>query len=382
MNGRPSDRQRAQSQDAAWENDREPQWRERAWLRARLRGDRRRWPSVTARACAFLQLVDLERERARARIDPVGSREFFHLLGLVERMASGLPIYHLVNGELAPMGEVKGGSDPRLRAFKRLLELTEIARWKFDSSADSIDVAMQHQRRGHERGLRAAEHYVRALEKSVRPPPGASSGQEMQTTSVYGKGELTKRRLRALEESLRIVEQQLRDLAWGRPGDPLRGFGDELLGYIDDGYIDRDASIDGPPPSIKDTPARRAAMLRAACEILAEYDAKRRTALKRRSAMLLEEFPGGAGDGPRYAARCKDLDAELLQSHQEGITRFRKLVIRYAVRVESMSAWPPGNTKFDRAFAFGQSITVPAFDLAMARATLGHASKRSPVYDD
>jgi hypothetical protein len=229
---------------------------------------------------------------------------------------------------------------------------------------------MHRQRRGHERGLRAAEQFVQGLEKSVRPSPGLSPAQVMQTTSVQGKGEMTKRRMRALDSRLQIVEEQLRDLDVVRPGDPL---GDELLGYIDDGYIDRDASIDGPPPSIKDTPARRVAMLRAACEILAEYDAKRGAALKLRSAMLLAEFPRGAGEGPRYSARCKDLDVELLQPHQEGITRFRKLVIRYAVRVESMSAWPPGNTKFDRAFAFGQTITVPAFDLAAARASLGHA---------
>jgi hypothetical protein len=233
--GRGNDhRQRAQSEDAAWENEREPQSRDRAWLRARLRGDRRRWPSATARARAFLQLVDIERERARARIDPVGSREFFHLLGMVERMAANLPIYHLVNGEPVPMGEITGGSDPRLRAFKRLLELTEIARWKFDSAADSIDVAMLHQRRGHERGLRDAEQFVRELEKTVRTSPGTSPTPAKPTTSVQGKGELTKRRLRALDSQLQIVEEQLRDL---RPGDPLREFGDELLGYIDDEYI-------------------------------------------------------------------------------------------------------------------------------------------------
>jgi hypothetical protein len=233
VNGRSSDRHRAQSEDAAWENDREPQWRERAWLRVRLR-DRRRWPSVTARARAFLQIVDLERERARARIDPVGSREFVYLLGMVERMAAGLPIYHLVDGEQVPMGEIKGGSDPRLRAFKRLLEITEIARVTFDSAADSIDVAMHRQRRGHERGLRAAEQFVRKLEKTVRTSPGTSPTPAKPTTSVHGKGELTKRRLRALDSQLQIVEEQLRDL---RPGDPLREFGDELLGYIDDEYI-------------------------------------------------------------------------------------------------------------------------------------------------
>jgi hypothetical protein len=234
MNDRPSDRPRAQSEDAAWDNDRELQWRERAWLCARLRSDRRRWPSVTARARAFLQIVDIERERARARIDPVGCREFVHLFGMVERMAAGLPIYHLVDGDQVPMGEVKGGSDPRLRAFKRLLEITEIPRGRFDGAADSIDVAMLRQRRGHERGLRAAEQYVRALGKSARPSPGLSPGQEMQTTSVQGKGELTKRRLRALDSQLQIVEEQLR-------GDPRREFGDELLGYIDDGYIERSA---------------------------------------------------------------------------------------------------------------------------------------------
>ncbi len=157
-------------------------------------------------------------------------------------MASNLPIYHLVNGEQVPMGEITGGSDPRLRAFKRLLELTEIARVKFDNAADSIDVAMHRQRRGHERGLRAADQFVCALEKSVRQPPGSPPGRETQTTEAQGKGGLTKKRLRALDSHLQIVEEQLRDLAWGWPGDSLREFGDELLGYIDDGYIEREAS--------------------------------------------------------------------------------------------------------------------------------------------
>jgi hypothetical protein len=230
---RSTARRRAQSEDAAWENDRELQQRERAWLRARLRGDRRRWPSVTARARAFLQIVDIERERARARIDPVGCREFFYLLGMVERMATGRPIYHLVDGEQVPMGEVKGGSDPRLRAFKRLLEITEIARGKFDAAADSIDAALLRQRRGHERALRVAEQFVRELEKTVRPSPGTPTTPGTPATASQGKAELTKRRLRALDSQLQIVEEQLRGLG----GDPLREFGDELLGYIDDEYI-------------------------------------------------------------------------------------------------------------------------------------------------
>jgi hypothetical protein len=225
---RSTARRRAQSEDAAWENDHELHQRERAWLRARLRGDRRRWPSVTARARAFLQVVDLERERARARIDPVGSREFFYLLGMVERMAAGLPIYHVVDGEQVPMGEIKGGSDPRLRAFKRLLEITEIARVTFDAAADSIDAAMHRQRRGHERALRAAEQFVHALEKTVRPSPGTSTTPATATTASQGK-----MRLRALDSQLQIVEEQLRGLG----GDPLGEFGDELLGYIDDEYI-------------------------------------------------------------------------------------------------------------------------------------------------
>jgi hypothetical protein len=210
------------------------QARERAWLRARQRGDRRRWPSIASRSRAFLQLVDLDRERARGRIDPVGSREFFHLLGMVDRMAANLPIYHLVDGEQVPMGEVRGGSDPRLRAFKRLLEITEIDRRKFDTAADVIDMLMHRQRRGHERALRAAEQFVRSLEQSAPRAPA----QAVQTTAVQGKVGLTKRRLRALDSQLRFVEEQLRELEVTRPGDPLREFGDELLGYIDDGYIE------------------------------------------------------------------------------------------------------------------------------------------------
>jgi hypothetical protein len=38
-----------------------------------------------------------------------------------------------------------------------------------------------------------------------------------------------------------------------------------------------------------------------------------------------------------------------------------------------MNSWPAGNTKFDRALAFGRTIEVGDADLAMARATLGFA---------
>jgi hypothetical protein len=351
---------------------------EQAWLRRRLRvgGDRKRWPSMKARALAFLQLAELFiiRSRAQARIDPCGrDREFFGLLVMIERMSVGLPIYTIVDGEAVALAEVKGNSDPRLQAFKRILQIADVRRVDFDSLADQIDKALCHQQRSRERGLQLAEQYLRKLEKSA-PRPRTSS--EPTQRPSRGKG----RRVKYDDYHLRAIESQLCSIHTERDeygalafDDGLDGLGSTMLGELDD-HLPREAKVDGHvAPASLDSPVRRAAMLRAACEIAIQYDAERRDAIKRKSAMLLEEFPRGAGPGHAYSARNHDLYAELVQPSQEGLERFRGLVVRYAVRVDSMSSWPPGNTRFDRALAFGLTMVVADADLASARATLGFA---------
>jgi hypothetical protein len=354
--------------------------RERAWLRCRLGfgGDRKRWPSTKARALAFLQLADLFilRARAQARIDPCGrDREFLGLLVMVERMAEGLPIYFVEGGETVVLGEVTGSNDPRLQAFKRMLQIADVRRLDFDNLADRIDKALRQQQRARARGLLLVEQYLRKLETST-PRPRRSSSEPTRRTLRTKKGPDVKYddyHLRQIEEQLCSVCTERDDLGALALDDGMEAFARELLGELGD-HLPCEANVNGPAPaSMRDTPTRRSAMLRAACDIADQYDAERRAALKRKSAILLKEFSKGAGAGPAYSARSNDLHAELVQPSQEGLSRFQGLVIKYAVRVASMNSWPAGNTKFDRALAFGRTIEVGDADLAMARATLGFA---------
>jgi hypothetical protein len=360
---------------------------EQAWLRRRLRvgGDRKRWPSMKARALAFLQLAELFiiRSRAQARIDPCGrDREFFGLLVMIERMSVGLPIYTIVDGEAVALAEVKGNSDPRLQAFKRILQIADVRRVDFDSLADQIDKALCHQQRSRERGLQLAEQYLRKLEKSA-PRPRTSS--EPTQRPSRGKGRSVKYddyHLRAIESQLCSIHTERDEYGALAFDDGLDGLASTMLGELDD-HVPREAMVDGPAaPASRDTPLRRAAMLRAACEIAGQYDAARNLAIKRKSAILIKEFPKGAGAGHAYAARNSDLYAELVQPSQEGLDRFRGLVIRYATRVCSVSAWPPGGTQFERALKLGRTIDVGDADLENARAFLGFARMETTKHEE
>jgi hypothetical protein len=353
--------------------------REHGWLRRRLRfgADRKRWPSTKARALAFLQLAELFilRSRARGRIDPCGrDREFFGLLEMVERMSVGLPIYTVVDGEAVALKEIKGNDDPRLQAFKRLLQIADIRRADFDNLADSIDRALRRQQRAGERALLLADQFLRKLEKSApRPRPPTEPTQRTLRTKKGRAVKYDDYHLRAIEDRLCSVYTERDEYGALAFDDGIDGLASAMLGELD-AHVPREATVDGPvSPAIRNTPARRAAMLRAACEIAVQLDVERRNAIKRKSAMLLKEFPKGAGSGHAYSARNSDLYAELVQPSQEGLDRFRGLVVRYAARVDSMSSWPAGNTKFDRALAFGLSMDVADADLAAARATLGFA---------
>jgi len=345
---------------AAWDSDIELRARTGSWLRARLRGDRRRWPSVTARSRAFLQIVDLDRERARGRIDPIGTREFFHLLGMVERMAAGLPIYHLVEGEPVPMGEITDGADPRLRAFKRLLEITEIERAKFDDAADRIDAEMARQSRGRERGLRLAIEYVCELEKTA-PKPQVASAQK-----PVGHGK--RPRLKYDDSALRVIVAKLTERELDEA--ELLDLADEHLGDL--GTDMHAEATDGRARPVEDSPTRRAALLRAVTEVYDQRSAAQRAAVKAKSKALASHPSGG--DRVAYSARSTDLDAELIQPIREELEDVRELVIRYAVRLDPSRNWPAGNTQLDRALALGRALVVEDVELATARASLGLGS--------
>lgn len=332
---------------------------------------RRRLLTLHARSVALLRfgeakIAELEALKLAAEDEREPDRlaarlVFVEHLWLVRRMASGQPIYEVDEGVHYIMRAPVDTADRRIVAIDQLARTLKITEAEIDAETDRILTIEESDRERCDNLV--AEFMAKLPPAQIRRVP-SSPRSRRSWRRVVNYDDTALRELELVLPTRRRIELELEE---------RQRLDAQLLGDLDD-HLRCDADLAAPAsPPIKNTPTRRKALLRAACEIFAEYDVERRAALKRRSTILLQEFPRGAGDGPRYAARYADLDAELLQPHQEGIVRFQGLVIQYAVRFAPKAIWPPGNTMFDRAFALGQTITVPASDLAAARATLGHA---------
>ena len=284
-------------------------------------------------------------------------QRFLENLWLVRRMANGQPIYETVEGVDYIMRAPDETSDRRIEALERLAKKLGLARADVDAETDRI-LAIEESDRARVEQL-AAEFMAKLPPTPTRwvaPPPGDRRSWR-RVVNYDGS---------AIDAVAAVLPE--RRLVWTERNE----LGEQLLDDTDAHLRHADVA-EGPAPSTRDTPARRASMLVAACEIAGKYDRDRRAAIKRKSAILLAEFPRGAGDGTRYAARSSDLDAELIQPLQEGLARFSRMVIKLAVKVAAVDTWPVGVTKFERAMALGRTLAVDDSDLANARASLGVA---------
>jgi hypothetical protein len=341
---------------------------------ADLDAARRRLLTFHARSAAVLRLGDAKIQELEnlklAALDGKDEEEagrlaarlvFLENLWLVRRMANRQPIYEIVDGLHCIMYAPDELTDRRIFAIQQLARKLKISEADLDAETDR---ALTLEEADRERSDKLVSEFMAKLPKTPTrwiPPP---SGDRRSWRRVVNYDDTRLRELEEVMPASRRIEMEMEER--------LR-LDAQLLGDLGD-HLQRDASIDGPgPPSREDTPARRASLLVAACEIASKYDNERRAALKRKSSILLKEFPRGAGDGPKYSARSNDLEAELLQPLQENLARFRGLVIRLAVRVAAVDAWPVGVTKFERALALGRTLVVEDADLATARASLGFA---------
>jgi hypothetical protein len=322
---------------------------------ADLPGDRRRLLTLHVRASALLALgrdridalekVIRETEGAPAKV--AERQEFVRLLALTRRMAAKQWVYEDVDGVACVRRPPTMTSDDRLAALTRLAVILRVPETALDAEtgrhADELD-----------RVLDLVETYMAKL-------PKAGPRRSMPDP-------------RPRPKRLVLVDAALRTVAAALPDAPMRKAEREqmqqlLLGDLDDHVAKVDESA---APATINTPVRRAAMLRATCDIFDEVDRRRRDAVKRKSGILMREFPKGSGDGLAYEARRTELEDELLQPLHETLDRFRGLAIRFAVNVAPVHTWPAGNSQADRALAFGRTVDVGADDLAAARASLGY----------
>lgn len=348
---------------------------------ADLPEDRRRLLALHARSAAVLQLgaariQELEPLKLAVDDDKEASRlsarqAFLENLWLVRRMADKQAIYETINGLHYAMRPPLEDADRRLVAIERLAKTLGVTAADLDAETKQLI-----EREETERAC------VDALAKTFMAKLPSPSPPRLQHRSPGPDGRRSRRRL------VNYDDTRLRELVDHMPDAKLLSANErqqlelEMLADLGE-HVRLEADLDGPEaPSKTDTPARRASMLLAVCEIAGKYDDDRRAALKRKSATLLAEFPRGAGDGQRYAARSNDLEAELLQPLHEQLARFRSLVVKYAARVAPASTWPPGNSQFDRALALGRTVHVVDADLATARASLGHGRMETTKHEE
>ena len=334
-----------------------------AWLYQRLVADRRRLlePSLRARAAlalaedfiearvrtvAVMRIDDSDEKVAAEEAKLVQRRStFVSLMRVVERLASDL---YVVGYRRGPVVSV---DDDRIIAIRRFCKIAAVDERAVD---DATWALVQSQRRG----LEACATYMATLPVSVprvepRPSPRSRKRHPnydgsalLQVVSLLPDGDLYGAEQLELER--------------------------RLLGDLDE-HLRAEAPIDdGRAGTVRDSPTRRAALLRAATEVYDAQSAAQRAAVKAKSKALASHPSGRARVA--YSARSTDLDAELIQPIREVLEEVRELVIRYAARVAPSSSWPLGNTQLDRALALGRALVVEDVELATARAALGYAS--------
>jgi hypothetical protein len=341
---------------------------------ADLPEERRRLLSLPARSAAVLRLGDeriQELEKLQLAVDDkdegrrlAARQKFLGRLWLVRRMASRQLICEVVDGAHYPMFPPTAVTDPRIEAIAWLARKLGLADSDVDAETSRV---LEEQERDR------AKSEAQLAELMAKLPPSRARYEQP------AQGELPSGRRRvnyddtALREIVSILPSSRPSLVEQRELEEC------LLGDLGDHLLQCEAMIDGPQaPSIEDTPIRRTALLRAACDKFDEVDAERARSLKRKSEVLRKEFPKGAGDGVKYSARNNDLEGELLQPLQETLSRLRGKIIRLAIHVRPVNTWPSGNSrsydaKFERALALGRSLSVGEADLALARASLGYA---------